>query len=89
MSTITADLQEATNSVRLAPEHEKVVQDTLPIIGAHIHEIAPAFYKRMFTVHPELLSDTFNRGNQRSGEQQKALACLLYTSDAADDLQPV
>ncbi|SLM96183.1 Flavohemoprotein (Hemoglobin-like protein) (Flavohemoglobin) (Nitric oxide dioxygenase) [Brachybacterium faecium] len=73
----------------LAPEHEQIVRDTLPLVGAHIEQIAPVFYRRMFTAHPELLRDTFNRGNQAQGAQQKALASsvatyatLLVTPDA-------
>ncbi|WP_422115193.1 globin domain-containing protein [Brachybacterium sp. UNK5269] len=73
----------------LAPEHERIVRDTLPLVGAHIEQIAPVFYQRMFTAHPELLRDTFNRGNQAQGAQQKALASsvatyatLLVTPDA-------
>ncbi len=33
----------------------------------------------MFTAHPELLRDTFNRGNQKQGAQQKALAASVAT----------
>jgi nitric oxide dioxygenase len=65
------------------------VRATLPLVGEHIEEIAPVFYRRMFTAHPELLRDTFNRGNQAQGAQQKALAAsvatyatLLVTPDA-------
>ena len=68
---------------------ETVIRDTLPLVGAHIEEIAPTFYRRMFAAHPELLRDTFNRGNQAQGVQQKALASsvatyatLLVTPDA-------
>ncbi|MDN5820484.1 MAG: globin domain-containing protein [Brachybacterium sp.] len=74
---------------RLAPAHEEAVRATLPLVGAHIDEIAPVFYQRMFSAHPELLVDTFNRGNQAQGAQQKALAAsvatyatLLVTPDA-------
>ena len=74
---------------RLEPAHEEIVRATLPLVGAHIEEIAPAFYQRMFGAHPELLADTFNRGNQAQGAQQKALAAsvasyatLLGTPDA-------
>ncbi|MGO1992485.1 MAG: globin domain-containing protein [Corynebacterium sp.] len=64
---------------RLTPDHESTVRDTLPLVGAHINEITPNFYARMFEEHPELLRDTFNRGNQRAGDQQKALAASVAT----------
>ncbi|MGP9724886.1 globin domain-containing protein [Corynebacterium sp. AOP40-9SA-29] len=63
----------------LTPEHESTVKATLPLVGAHINEITPNFYARMFEEHPELLRDTFNRGNQRAGDQQKALAASVAT----------
>ena len=79
MYTVKSTLPEATKTTRLTPEHEETVKATLPIIGAHINEITPIFYKRMFTAHPELIADTFNRGNQKAGEQQKALAASVAT----------
>lgn len=66
-----------TKAVHLSPEHEATIKATLPIVGAHINEITPIFYNKMFTAHPELLRDTFNRGNQKQGEQQKALAASI------------
>lgn len=79
MFTATEPLRESTRAARLTPAHEATVKATLPVIGAHINEITPVFYGRMFTSHPDLLRDTFNRGNQRSGEQQKALAASVAT----------
>lgn len=64
---------------RLEPIHEEVVRATLPLVGAHIDEIAPNFYQRMFRAHPDLLTHTFNRGNQAQGAQQKALAASVAT----------
>ncbi|WJZ03681.1 globin domain-containing protein [Corynebacterium freiburgense] len=61
----------------LSDEHAEVVRATLPAIGAHINEITPLFYQKMFAAHPELISDTFNRGNQKQGDQQKALAASI------------
>ena len=73
----------------LSPAHEQIIRATLPVVGEHIGQIAPTFYRRMFAAHPELLRDTFNRGNQAQGTQQKALASsvatyatLLVTPDA-------
>lgn len=69
--------QPNTHARALSEKHAEVVRATLPVIGAHINEITPVFYKKMFTAHPELISDTFNRGNQKQGEQQKALAASI------------
>ncbi|WP_184397441.1 globin domain-containing protein [Nocardiopsis composta] len=57
-------------SERSAP----VVRATLPVVGAAIEDITDLFYRRMFAARPELLRDLFNRGNQASGEQRRALA---------------
>lgn len=64
---------------RLTPENEEIIKATLPAVGAKIDEIAPLFYRKMFTAHPELIANTFNRGNQKSGAQQKALAASVVT----------
>lgn len=58
----------------LSPTSKEVIRATLPAVGAAIGEITPLFYRKMFTAHPELQRDLFNRGNQAQGEQQKALA---------------
>lgn len=58
----------------LSPKSTEVVRATLPAVGAAIGEISEVFYTRMFTAHPELLRDLFNRGSQAIGEQQRALA---------------
>ncbi|MEU9762155.1 globin domain-containing protein [Streptomyces sp. NPDC047985] len=50
------------------------VRATLPAVGAAIGDIADLFYRKMFSAHPELLRDLFNRGNQASGAQRQALA---------------
>ncbi|MBB1020642.1 hemin transporter [Dietzia sp. E1] len=63
----------------LSDEHAAVVRETLPVIGAHIDEITPVFYRTMFADNPELLRDTFNRGNQKLGAQQRALAASIAT----------
>ncbi|MEC3958920.1 globin domain-containing protein [Nocardia sp. CDC153] len=63
----------------LEPEHAEVIRATLPLVGAHIDRITPLFYTKMFTAHPELLRDRFNRGNQHQGAQQKALAASIAT----------
>ncbi|MET9408896.1 globin domain-containing protein [Streptomyces sp. NPDC002935] len=50
------------------------VRATLPVVGAAIGEITERFYAGLFTAHPELLRDLFNRGNQAAGTQRQALA---------------
>src|SRR5699024_10771196 len=68
-----------TKAKRLSPAHEETVKATLPAVGENIETIAHTFYGMMFTAHPELQRDTFNRDNQKSGEQQKALAASVAT----------
>ena len=58
----------------LSDKSRPVIQATLPVVGAHINDIAQCFYRHLFTTHPELLDGTFNRGNQADGTQQLALA---------------
>src|SRR5215813_2171768 len=58
----------------LSDKSRPVIQATLPVVGAHIKDIAQRFYRHMFITHPELLDGTFNRGNQARGTQQLALA---------------
>lgn len=58
----------------LSAQSKEIVRATLPAVGAAIGEITPLFYRKMFAAHPELERDLFNRGNQKQGEQQKALA---------------
>ncbi|ROQ66130.1 nitric oxide dioxygenase [Streptomyces sp. 840.1] len=50
------------------------VRATLPAVGAAIGDIADLFYRKLFDAHPELSRDLFNRGNQASGAQRRALA---------------
>ena len=57
----------------LSREAQTVVRATLPIVGTVINDITKRFYERMFTAEPELLH-LFNRGNQATNEQARALA---------------
>src|SRR5699024_11636378 len=41
----------------LSPANVEIVRETLPVIGGHIDEIAPVFYRTMFDAHPELEHD--------------------------------
>jgi nitric oxide dioxygenase len=58
----------------LSTQSKEIVAATLPAVGAAIGEITALFYRRMFFAHPELERDLINRGNQKQGDQQKALA---------------
>ncbi|MCQ4118059.1 globin domain-containing protein [Rhodococcus tibetensis] len=58
----------------LSATSKNIVRATLPAVGAAVTDITSLFYRRMFAAHPELERDLFNRGNQKKGEQQKALA---------------
>ncbi|MEU6271464.1 globin domain-containing protein [Streptomyces populi] len=58
----------------LSEQSAVTVRATLPVVGAAIGEITERFYAGLFTAHPELLRDLFNRGNQAAGTQRQALA---------------
>jgi len=58
----------------LSTTSREIIAATLPAVGGAIGEITPLFYRKLFAAHPELERDLFNRGNQKQGEQQKALA---------------
>ncbi|MCG7524366.1 FAD-binding oxidoreductase [Streptomyces sp. OfavH-34-F] len=58
----------------LSESSTATVRATLPAVGAAIGDIADLFYRKLFSAHPELLRDLFNRGNQASGAQRQALA---------------
>lgn len=63
----------------LSEEHAEIIKATLPPVGENIETITKTFYNKMFTAHPELIANTFNRGNQKQGAQQKALAASVAT----------
>ncbi|MGW7529300.1 globin domain-containing protein [Streptomyces sp. NPDC054783] len=77
----------------LSPESAAVVRATLPAVGGALDDITARFYGTMFAEQPELLDGLFNRGNQASGEQRRALAgsiaafaqALLANPDARPD----
>ncbi|UZX01908.1 hemin transporter [Arthrobacter sp. CDRTa11] len=58
----------------LSDKSRPVIEATLPLVGSRIGAITPNFYSRLFAAHPELLDGLFSRSNQRSGNQQQALA---------------
>ena len=61
----------------LSEGSRQVIRATLPAVGAVIGEITPLFYQKMFAAHPDLQRDLFNRGNQKQGDQQRALAASI------------
>jgi nitric oxide dioxygenase len=58
----------------LSEQSAVTVRATLPAVGAALGTITERFYAGLFTAHPELLNDLFNRGNQAAGTQRQALA---------------
>ena len=58
----------------LSAESAATVRATLPVVAEHLDTITARFYNTMLGEHPELLDGLFNRGNQASGEQRRALA---------------
>ncbi|MDK6261047.1 globin domain-containing protein, partial [Corynebacterium frankenforstense] len=63
---------------------------TLAPVADNMQTIATTFYSKMFAAHPELISDLFNRGNQKQNAQQKALAASVvkFAAHLVDDSQP-
>jgi len=53
-----------------------IVKSTVPILEQHGELLTRHFYKRMFEKNPEV-APFFNRTNQQSGTQQKALAAAI------------
>jgi nitric oxide dioxygenase len=45
---------------------------TASVVADHADEITARFYPAMLTAHPDLLR-RFNKGNQATGEQRRAL----------------
>ncbi|MFD3686372.1 globin domain-containing protein [Nocardiopsis sp. NPDC058631] len=58
----------------LSTESEATIRATIPVVAASLDTITARFYGTMLGDHPELLDGMFNRGNQASGEQRRALA---------------
>ncbi|WP_406327017.1 globin domain-containing protein [Streptomyces sp. NBC_00203] len=58
----------------LSSESAALVRATLPAVAGALDEITTRFYDTMFHDRPELLDGMFNRGNQASGAQRRALA---------------
>ncbi|MET8130582.1 globin domain-containing protein [Streptomyces sp. NPDC005251] len=58
----------------LSAESAALVRATLPAVAGALDKITSRFYATMFHDRPELLDGMFNRGNQASGAQRRALA---------------
>ncbi|MFF7560281.1 globin domain-containing protein [Streptomyces pseudovenezuelae] len=58
----------------LSAESATLVKATLPAVAGALDEITARFYAAMFRDRPDLLDGMFNRGNQASGDQRRALA---------------
>ncbi|MFM9376195.1 globin domain-containing protein [Gordonia sp. VNK21] len=58
----------------ISEQTREVLTATLPAVEGALDDITPRFYDKMFTKHPELLNDLFNRTNQQIGTQPKVLA---------------
>jgi len=71
---VTLNARQLEETAMLSDKSRLVIEATLPVVGAHIQEIADCFYRRLFDTHPELLDGVFNRGNQAEGTQKVALA---------------
>ncbi|MEI3605059.1 NO-inducible flavohemoprotein [Pseudogracilibacillus sp. SE30717A] len=56
-----------------------IIKSTVPVLEVHRVDITTAFYKNMFNNHPELLN-IFNQANQSKGQQQQALANMVYAA---------
>jgi nitric oxide dioxygenase len=58
----------------LSPDSAEIVRATAPVVAEALDDITARFYSTMFSDYPELLDGQFNRGNQASGAQRRALA---------------
>ncbi|GHD27311.1 hemin transporter [Nocardiopsis kunsanensis] len=61
----------------LSEESAATVRATLPVVSEHLDTITARFYDGMLGEHPELLDGLFNRANQASGDQRRALAASI------------
>lgn len=65
--------------MELSKETIDQVKATAPVLEEHGATITTVFYKNMFENHPELLN-IFNEANQKKGDQQLALANMVYAA---------
>lgn len=66
-----------------------MIEATAGVVAEHADAITARFYPRMFAERPELLR-VFNRGNQATGEQSRALASsvVAYAVSLVDPSAP-
>merc|ERR1712137_1435980 len=60
----------------LTEEQISIIEATAPVVAAHSLDITKAFYPHMFAENPEVF-EFFNRANQATGKQPRALADAL------------
>ena len=68
----------------LSKETMDIIKSTAPVLAEHGKTITTVFYKNMFAANPELLN-IFNKTNQAKGQQQEALANMVYQAAANID----
>ncbi|MBM7645841.1 nitric oxide dioxygenase [Scopulibacillus daqui] len=61
-----------------------IIKATVPVLEEKGNEITKAFYKHLFSEHPEL-NHVFNQTHQKEGKQPRALAKLVYQAAAHID----
>ncbi|WP_026799312.1 globin domain-containing protein [Pontibacillus halophilus] len=76
----------------ISKKNQTIVYETVPVLEEKGVAITTAFYKQLFSNHPELWN-VFNHRNQEEGKQQKALAHALLLAakhiQHLDQLTPV
>ena len=68
----------------LKPQHQQIVQATVPVLQQHGEEITRVFYAQLFAAHPALFN-IFNPANQRNGGQARSLAASILAYAAHID----
>src|SRR5699024_4993707 len=68
----------------LSKETMDIIKSTAPVLAEHGKTITTVFYKHMVAAKPEILN-TFNKTNQAKGQQQEALANMVYQAAANID----
>ncbi|GAA0915258.1 FAD-binding oxidoreductase [Streptomyces rhizosphaericus] len=71
---LNTNLRYQLGPLMLSQKSAETVRATLPTVGEAIGTITELFYRKLFTAHPELLRNMFNRANQAAGTQRQALA---------------
>lgn len=74
----------------LCPGQEQIVRATLPLVSIHLGDITDQFYATLFSDHPQLLRDLFDRDRHAEGAQSKALAAaiVMYAQVLVNDDRP-